>query len=513
MKTLFLASSSLLDAAKNRLAKEKKDANLKANLEKIGVTTKVCGLSTSCYPQGNCTKETLVQNYTLYDKTYTIDDSIILRALSVYGSKMLEGGYITVINNVKDKQPIYRDELNVSYKSVANGGKDGTSCGPFDPSGKINIVTNKCISTNFLYVETAICYKKLVGSFKQGLLKKGQLMSEMNDALNDRVISEVIKSNARQTDRLIWTGDYKSPVDDICHYDGLIKKAFNAIGAAVNHTVKFAFDGTLGADECFAVQVGGIFEEYAFSTNTATTIGLIATALTAYTHPITAQPLFTVAFNGTDELLVASNFASLAVEIDIAVTDCNGATCTNSNSVIVTETDEVAYEVSDAPLTIPYVTITSSNVLQQIELLYLKAAGETPDLATQDDFYIHVSPYIWACITAASLKLTGAFMGMNKPDMKQTPFGLKIIEQPGLNQTNVMFGTRTANIFFGTDLESDLSNTEQWIDKDCQEVRFRHESRQGVQIDRFSEVVCNLEGAPFTFQAAQPDDCTAVSNC
>src|SRR5690606_6873479 len=108
----------------------------------------------------------------------------------------------------------------------------------FDPHGKIDIVTNKCISTNFLYVETAICYKKLVGSFKQGLLKAGQLFSEENDALNDRVVGEVIKSNARQTDRLIWKGDYKSPVDDITHYDGLIKKTFQAIGAATNHTQK-----------------------------------------------------------------------------------------------------------------------------------------------------------------------------------------------------------------------------------------------------------------------------------
>lgn len=511
MKTVFLASSMGLPL----LDKNKEEKKLKANLERVGVSTKVCGsLSTACYPQGTCTKETLVQSYSLYDKVYTIDDSIILRALSVYGSKMLEGGYITVINNVKDKQPIYRDELNVRYKSVANGGKDGNACGPFDPGGKIDIVTNKCIKTNFLYVETSICYKKLVGSFKQGLLtKRGQLQSELNDALNDRVVSEIIKSNARQTDRLIWTGDYKSPVDDICHYDGLVKKTFNAIGAANNHAINFLFTGTLAADECFAVQAGGVFEEFAFDTNTVTTIGNIATFLTALTHPITGQALYTVAFDGVDEISVVSNFTTLAVEIDITTTDCNGATCKNTDSVVVTETEVVAFEVSDVPLTIPFVPITSANVLQQVELLYLKAAGEHPDLTTNDDFYIHVSPYIWACITAASLKLTGAFMGIDNATQNRTPFGLKVVEQPGLNQCNIMFGTRTSNIFFGTDLESDMMNTEQWIDKDCQEVRFRHESRQGVQVDRFSDVVCNLDGAPFTFQAPEPDDCTAVANC
>ena len=76
-----------------------------------------------------------------------------------------------------------------------------------------------------------------------------------------------------------------------------------------------------------------------------------------------------------------------------------------------------------------------------------------------------------------------------------------------------MFGSITRYLFFGTDLLSDMQNTQTWINVDCEEVRFRHQSRQGVQIDRFRDIVCNLDGAPYDFQAAQPEDCVAVGNC
>ena len=509
MKSLFLAATGLGLAAN----KTKNFDFGKTSSELAGFTTKMAGTGTSCYPSGNCTKETLVGKYTLYDKEYTIDDSIILRALSVYSAKMLDGGYMTIINNVKDKQPLYRDEIRVRYKSAANGGKEGNQCGPFDPDGGIDLITNKCIHTFFLYVETAICYKQLVGSFQQRLLKAGQLFQEENDSLNDRVIDEIVASNGRQTDRLIWKGDYKSPIDDITHYDGLVKKTFNAMGAAVNHSMQYDFTGTLGGAECIELQYGGQYESFPFDTDTATTIGNVAAYLTALTHPITLQPLLTVAFNGTDQITLVSNFPNLRIEMTIQSTDCDGITCSASGAVAIVETELVAYEVSDAPLTIPYVPVTTSNVLKQMELIYMKAAGEHPDLSIQNDFFIHVAPKVWAALKAASMNLTGAFNGVNGMNENPKPFGLRVVEQPGLVGCDVIFASRTSNLFFGTDLESDMDNTQIWIDRDCQEVRMRHESRQGVQIDRFVDTVSNLEGAPFVFQAPQTEDCKAVGNC
>jgi len=221
----------------------------------------------------------------------------------------------------------------------------------------------------------------------------------------------------------------------------------------------------------------------------------------------------TVAFNGTDQITLVSNFPNLRIEMTIQSTDCDGITCSASGAVTIVETELVAYEVSDAPLTIPYVPVTTSNVLKQMELIYMKAAGEHPDLSIQNDFFIHVAPKVWAALKAASMNLTGAFNGVNGMNENPKPFGLRVVEQPGLVGCDVIFASRTSNLFFGTDLESDMDNTQIWIDRDCQEVRMRHESRQGVQIDRFVDTVSNLEGAPFVFQAPQTEDCKAVGNC
>ena len=230
MKTLFLGANGFSlskNAQKIALATKKTDVEFGKSLKDYsGVSTRIAGAEANCYPDGNCTDSTMVSNYTLYAKQYDHSDSIILRALSVYGSKMLEGGYITVITNVKDKQPLYRDEINISYKSSANGGRSGTSCGPFDPSGAIDIITDKCIHTFYLYMEVAVCYKSLVGSFMQKMLTPGQSGQEENDALNDRILDEVMKQGARQTDLLIWKGDQGSANDVLTHFDGLIKKTF-----------------------------------------------------------------------------------------------------------------------------------------------------------------------------------------------------------------------------------------------------------------------------------------------
>ena len=45
---------------------------------------------------------------------------------------------------------------------------------------------------------------------------------------------------------------------------------------------------------------------------------------------------------------------------------------------------------------------------------------------------------------------------------------------------------------------------EQWINKDCQEVRFRGEFMAGVAFGNMSEIVTNLGSHPFTFQQAAP---------
>lgn len=462
----------------------------------------------ACLPQGNCTKTSFVGQYELYDKTYSLEDSIQLRALTVLASKMLSGSYMTIQPDVKagTRKPLWRDDFDVEYNSEATGGKGENDCGPFSPAGGIIEQTNKSLHTFYLSTEVSLCYKKLIGTFMQSILNSGARLSEANTALNDRLLRKIIEKNNIQTDTLIWHGDQGSAKKYIAHYDGLIKKAAQAIGATAPHKIQLVFAGVAAADYIEG-RVGGQTFKTAFDTNMVTTVTNWVTTVSGYTDSMTGSALYTVSFDGVDTVTVTSNIDNAQVELTIAITDgtgldsCDDANTAGTGTVVETEVDE--YTWSDEPMTIDYVPITSANVIGEINKVFLKIAEQKPYLLSDPNFHIHVSSHVWAALQSAQTQLTGQFKNIN--DIAQVkPFNLRIVEQPYL-VGNVIFGASRSNLFFGTDLISDIGNADQWVDKDCQEVRFRCESAQGVQVDRFDEVITNLKGHPFTFQAAQTE--------
>lgn len=470
----------------------------------------------SCYPAGTCQATHLHDTYTLYDKVYSHEESILLRALSVMGSTMLEGDYITVIPNVKDKVALYRDKVDVRYQSAANGGGSANSCGPFTPKGSVVIQTNKFLHVQYMKVEVAICYKSLIGTFKQSMLMPGAMRSDENTALNDQVLNAIIDSNNKQTDDLIWKGDFKSSADRLCHFDGIIKKIVQANTGLAPQTIQQVFTGPIVDGDCIEGLFGGIVINVPWDTDKATTISNYVDEIAALTHPYTGEPLVTVSFNGTDTVTIVSNYLNNEVILEIAGTQCDGfGVCTVPTTpagFTISQTTLIEYLAVDAPITTVYTPITSANVIDEISKLYQKASTENPNLVMEPDFFLHVSAHVWACYQLATVQLTGPTMGINRGPDAPTPMGLRMVRQPALPR-DVMVGTLRSNIFFGTDLLSDLNNTEQWIDKKCQEVNMRHESFQGVQVDRFSETVSNLDCAPFTFQAAQPESGNPLDPC
>ena len=159
---------------------------------------------------------------------------------------------------------------------------------------------------------------------------------------------------------------------------------------------------------------------------------------------------------------------------------------------------------ADVPLSIPFVAITPSNVLDQFESYYQLIMSTEPHLLSNPNFRVHISEQVWAAKNIALTKETASFIGSHTVTEGNHPFGLPLVRQPHL-VGDVIFGTDRENIFFGTDLLSDLGEVRQWVDIDCEEVRLRAKTAQGVQVDQFREIVCNLDGAPFTFRPPQPE--------
>lgn len=459
-----------------------------------------------CYPVGHCGREHIVDHYTLYDKTYTPDESIVLRALSMVGSKMIAQNYITVLTDVKDKATMWREDFDVSYQSEATGGRGVNECGPFMPAGRI-VHEQKCIHVTYMYIEVSICYKKLIGTFKQSLLKPGMARTEDNTSLNDRVLDAILRESNKITDILIWNGDVGSAVKDRGHYDGLLKKIHYALENTQNQTLCIEGMG-LAAGDCIEGKYGSYDINVPFNTDNNTTMADLEAELASLTHPTTCQPLLTVCNNGNGKVGITSRYDNIEIQISLSVTKCDGLNygCPNTpGDGTITITEEVGFIFNDKPIAIKYTPVSAKNVHQEITKLYMKASVENPELLGYSDFYLHVATDVYVALQVAEAQLTANVNGQIRGGVvNPNPYGLRIVNQPQLPH-GVMIGTRVSNIYFATDLMSDMSNTRVWVDIDCQEVRFRHEVLQGVQIDRYDETVSNLKCAPFKYN--DPVDC------
>ena len=410
--------------------------------------------------------------------------------------------------NVKEKARLFREDFKTSYQSETTGGRKAQDCGPFLPSGKYEKQTDKKLVVKYLYNEVGVCYKTLIGTFKQNLLRAGAMFSEQNDALNDFLLAAIIRDNNIQTDKLIWHGDYKSAVAELSHYDGLVKKIAQATGTSVAEVNTFTFAGLVSGDVVEG-RAGGQVINVPFITDNNTTAAAVDTALSALVDPVTGSLLYT-ATNAAGVVTVTANTAGVPNDILLVVTDgtglnfCDEANVAGTGTVVKATT--TANVTGDEPNKIAYTVITATNVIDELEKIFLQIQEKRPELLADPNFKVHVSNQVWAMLTVALTKETKSFIGTQvMKNAADGPFGLPIVNQPYLFGS-LIAATSADNIWFGTDLVSDLSNAQTWIDMNCQEYRFRNETFQGVQVDRFDRIFCNFgAGFPLTFQAAQPE--------
>lgn len=464
----------------------------------------------SVIPCGTCIGESLVNGDVFVSKTYGLEEAMELRALFYAGAVTIQNGWITVHQNVKaeGRARIYRLEYDSSFSSPANGGASHNECAPFKPTGKIKKPTDKYIRGFSLKREQELCYNQFYGTWKQDLMNPGANYTEQNTFMNDWLLEKEIRNANIQIEKLIWNGDYKSADDTITHFDGIVKKLFQAIGAtSVAQVDRFDFSGLTAGDHIEGF-VGGVAIDIPFNTDNNTTVGDLVTALTALEDPFTGDALFTVANTPASRATVTANTAGRPNNIVLKVTDGTGLTnCYDPNNAgtgTVTYTLVTENEEGDEPITIDYAVITVSNVLSEMEKLYtaisVKDMENGRGLLSNPNSRLFVSRHIFNMYNLAVAKIATDTSGI------QGVFTRDVLAPLPYLPANVMVFASPENLHFGTDLINDYGDIRIWDNADCETVRFRGKFVAGVQVDRFSEVACNLENAPFSFQPAQNEN-------
>ncbi len=470
--------------------------------------------STLCLPCGTCTGTELVEGMELESRVYSLEDAKILRALSYRDAKMIN--FMTVMPNVKCKERLYREELRFQFQSDATGGRGAKDCGPFKSVGDHRKPTDKFVKAFYVYIETALCYKKLIGTFKQSLLNAGARLSENNTGLNDFVITSMLRDANRQTDQLILLGDYASQDGVLSHYDGLIKIAYKAVAAGSTPAKnEYTFAGVVAGDN-ISMRVGGQIIEVPFNTSNDITVDDAVTALTAIVD-YTATATYAVANPTAPVMTVESADGHRPIDVEVFITkgtgfDACGDPEDNGVGTVVLVVLQKVDTANDVPMSFTYEVATVANIVSIVEKISDELGARntgtfSEDALDMDNFFVHVSPRFMGSLRIAHTKLTTAG-GTSKLDNLQSEkiFGINFVEQPFIPD-NVIFGAEKQNLFFATDLGSDLSQVDVWADKNTQEVKMRMEARQGVQIDRLRDILVNFGGLSWVFEADQPLGC------
>lgn len=454
-------------------------------------------------PQGTCTGKIAIGSEELEERSYTLNEATELRALTYAGATMIQGGHVTIHEDVKDKERIYREDFKSRFESEATGGRKKDECGGFVGSGEYFMPTDKYIRTQYLTLEVRQCYKKLIGSWKQNRLNRGAGNSEENTSLNDFILSRIIRNAYIQTDKMIWFGDYKCSEHELAHYDGFVKRIVQATNTSITHVERWVFAGLVATDfiEGFA---GGRNIKVPFTTNLATTLAALATLLsTQILDPFTGNPIYTVALIGGNTIVVTANRVGTPNDVKLGVTDGTGVDRCYSpkqrGTGTSTYTEIAENKKGDTPILIPYTTITQNNVLGELEKMYSEVSLKNPDLLENPNAKLHVSRHVANMITLATRNVSNQIKGVQSIIENSM-----IVSQPYLKGSVMVFGAKE-NMHFATDLISDMDTIEQWVEKSDQEVRFRAEVMQGTQIDNFTEIFANLGNSPFQFQPAQID--------
>jgi len=459
-------------------------------------------------PCGICNQTEFINGVEFESRTYDYADSTFIRSLAFTGSDMISGGHMTVIDDIVSRQRLFREDLHFYFQSPATGGKSALECGPFDPQSPDRETDESWLSPQYHYMELAICYKKLIKTWKQSQLRPGIARAEENTSLNDWVMMKMLESGNRNYDHLIWKGDYGSGDQQLSHFDGLIKKIFNRLNTAATHEETFQFTGLQAGDSIEGL-VAGVTINVPFDTDNDTTVANLAADLIAVQDPY-GNAVFTIGVAG-DTVTVTNNKVASFNRVSLFVTDgtgvdflCNQANNAGNGTLVYNEVIPVSGR--KAPVSIPLTTLTKNNIIDQMEALYLQVNSQNCEIFDYNPT-LHISKHAYGLLQAALVDLgVGALSDVfSEFGRKTAPFDFNIHETRYL-PNDAMVLMDNGNAFFGTNLLADHNDIKTWVDNDCQQVRMRAEMTGGVGIGNYGEVACNFDGAAWTFLADEPFD-------
>lgn len=330
-------------------------------------------------------------------------------------AKTLKDGLITVMPNVKKRlviQTIDTDAIVQARQDLFNPVSAGTPVNEreLDP---VNMMS-----------QDQIGIAALLQSWQAADMKPGANNNDLPSDMGQFIIQRKAQRLAIECEKRIWLGDTSLTTDlSLKWHDGLIKKAL------ADPTVKKSKAGA-SKQVVTAVSVG------------ATT----ALTVAAVTDFVVGDYVTGLTFTGADAALL--NGQSFPI-IDVTGNVITISAVTTGKTITTGGATSVSY-------------INQSNV---VKVLFNAFRLIPVQIREADDFVFYVSRNIADAYVDASLNVA-AGQGHAYQNAEGLVFKDKKIVPMDYFPTNTIFASRVGNLFFGTDLESDLNQVEAKYMKD-----------------------------------------------
>lgn len=376
---------------------------------------------------------------------YVEENKAELITSSVFGSKTIS--MMTPMTGIKSSEKITVMETDAVFQA-------GGVCA-WNASGT-TALTNREVVVGKIKVQEALCPKELQAKWTQNLLKVGSQPEAIpfEKMYADKKAAKI----AAQMETAVWQGDTTSATNNLSYFDGLIKnigKVYSATGVINVNAITGTGTLALVDTDATVTLTGGSF----------TTMGVVAgdkirvegvtytvLSITDATHlELTAASAVSISgkaftFIPASATLFSSPVASFSAAADTLITVMQGV----YNAIPAAMLDKEDFKI--------FMGWDTFRTLQN-QITNGKYFNYTADAASASGEMI--------------------FPGTD----------LKIVAVHGLDSTNRIFGMRTSNMFFGTDLLNEEEAFEIFYAKEAMHVRFNAEWKAGANVGFLQEVV------------------------
>ena len=433
---------------------------------------------------------------------YSIEDSMKLRARATKISPILSGSVnggriMTIHEDARDKKRMFAEDTEkIAVFKTPQKTAGHYECRPFEAQEvKPRHVEDRFIHTYPLEMELAFCLPKFFKTWKRNMAtNSGYRNRWRNEGFTAWLVNDLALKNARlQLDQLIMRGDYKSGIQYLSQFDGLIKKIYKYSREYVPEVIEITLP-TLGSGDYVHIAVGGQIAAIPFNTNQITTINDIMAWLNNIKEQGSTEPYYSSTTNDSTKIWIAEKDRGWGVRVAAFVTqnatfDWAG-TNLNCDGTTVVEVIQKSQN-KHAPIKDDFGAINVTNFYEWISEHYYMLLNKFDRMegVPANRLVMFISPEMKRIRDIAITKITKDFRGVSS--IVQEVLGMQFAELPTL-KGNEYFTTWAGNLQFATDLLSDLGTVDTWFDRNCKEFRMAMRAKAGVDILYPGEVVSNI---------------------